>query len=101
LDKNPRIKKAILGGTANPGSIVPGGLAGISMEDIKVADSSAFGPSPPGMGLAKLTDQELNKIVEDFASSECFFCGQIMIESVAEPFVYLPDEQNELKSWTI
>jgi hypothetical protein len=39
-------------------------------------------------------------LIEEFAGSECVFCGQMMIESVQEPF-FLPSEEAEMKSWEI
>jgi hypothetical protein len=47
-----------------------------------------------------MSDKEM-KMVEQWASSECFFCGDLMIDSVTEPFVSLPLESDEAKAWEI
>jgi len=39
--------------------------------------------------------------VEQFASGECILCGKLMIESVMEPFVNLPEEQAVASTWEV
>jgi len=41
-----------------------------------------------------------DRILEHFAASQCLFCGDIMINSVQEPFIG-PDEDIEVGSWRI
>jgi hypothetical protein len=53
--------------------------------------------------LAGVTDakQKEDVLLRTYASSQCVFCGDIMIESVQEPFVLMPGEDPELSSWAI
>lgn len=41
------------------------------------------------------------EIIDKVAASECVFCGTVLIDSVHEPFIILPEEQKELDSWKI
>jgi hypothetical protein len=52
--------------------------------------------------LVGVTDarQKEEVLLQSYASSQCVFCGDIMVESVQEPFV-LPDEEAFLRSWVI
>ena len=40
------------------------------------------------------------RCLENFAASECCLCGEIMIDSVAKPFI-MPDEEFEVKAWEV
>jgi len=40
------------------------------------------------------------RLIEVYASSQCVFCGEIMIEEVREAFIQ-PHEQDEVRSWEI
>jgi len=42
-----------------------------------------------------------DRILEQFTASQCLFCGDIMINSVQEPFITLPEEESEVSSWRI
>lgn len=61
------------------------------------------GPAATGGGRDVLARREARerRAIEHFASSECIFCGDMMIDSVQDPFVSLPDENAEAKSWEI
>eukprot|EP00457_Paulinella_chromatophora_P001034 gb/GEZN01001036.1/.p1 GENE.gb/GEZN01001036.1/~~gb/GEZN01001036.1/.p1 ORF type:complete len:1060 (+),score=217.53 gb/GEZN01001036.1/:55-3234(+) len=41
------------------------------------------------------------QLIQEFASSQCYFCGDIMIHSVMEPFIKLPEEEADMDSWAI
>jgi len=48
-----------------------------------------------------ITSQEkLKDEVDDIVASECIYCGEFMIKSIAEPFVRL-DEREAIESWGI
>jgi hypothetical protein len=40
------------------------------------------------------------RCLENYAASECVLCGEIMIDSVAKPFI-LPEEDAEAKAWEV
>jgi len=42
-----------------------------------------------------------DRMLEHFAASQCLFCGDIMIDSVQEPFISLTEEQTDIMSWKI
>jgi hypothetical protein len=41
------------------------------------------------------------RCLEHYAASECVLCGEIMIDSVAKPFIRMPDEEAEMKAWEV
>jgi hypothetical protein len=43
---------------------------------------------------------KLKDELDDFIASDCIFCGDIMIKSIAEPFIGT-DEYSAIASWTI
>jgi len=41
------------------------------------------------------------RCLEHYAASECVLCGEIMIDSVSQPFINLPMEDAEAKAWEV
>jgi len=41
------------------------------------------------------------RCLENYAASECVLCGEIMIDSVAKPFILMPDEESEVRAWEV
>ncbi len=46
-------------------------------------------------------DTSLEELAVVCAQRECTLCNAVMIESVQRPFVVLPDENLEAKSWEV
>ena len=42
-----------------------------------------------------------SRCLENYAASECCLCGEIMIDSVATPFINMPQEEEEVKAWEV
>jgi hypothetical protein len=57
------------------------------------------GAPPPPVELSKEAREQ--KCIENFASSECCLCGEIIIDSVSNPFISLPQEEAEASAWEI
>lgn len=53
--------------------------------------------------IRKQASGEVNEqdFLKEYASQNCFYCGEIMIEQVQEPFISLPEEKDQLKSWKV
>lgn len=63
------------------------------------SQSESGGPKSPVVELSKEAREA--KCIENFAASECCLCGEIMIDSVATPFVTMPEEEVEARAWEI
>jgi len=78
-----------VGGTLNPSK----------SSSSSSSSSSAPDSATPGPALSKEAREA--KSIENYAASECILCGSIMIESVATPFISLPDEEAEVRAWEV
>jgi len=62
--------------------------------------------APTAKDKLSLVDEEAKerrrreRVLEHFTASQCLFCGDIMINSVQEPFIG-PEEGEEVASWRI
>ena len=73
-------REELLGGAAShPASAIPSGAA-----------------TPTGHNISV----DLTKLAA-LASSECIYCGSVMIDRVQEPFIRLPEEQALYDSWAL
>lgn len=66
------------------------------LRDEVVEAAQQDGHEEPGIRRARE-----RKLIEQFAASECVFCGMLMIEQVQEPFIQLLAEDSEVASWEI
>lgn len=64
---------------------------------ISGAKVQAVTPSPEEAGNSSLSKERLAAELDDIIAAECFFCGELMIRSVDQPFIS-PDESHLVSS---
>jgi hypothetical protein len=101
MDARERVGAAAARAAAASSSILAGGLPGSGGGTAGLTPSAASAAAMATFDANEAKEARERKLIEQYAASECIFCGDIMIESVQDPFISLPHEEAEVRSWQI